>query len=197
MEAVEHLGQKVVELEVRKRGVGDALEASGDPGRLTRVVEQVGTVEGERHPAGDVLGDGELPGAERRALVAAGEQHHSERSSARCQRHEHRRPHVELLHDVDVLGALKQVVQHLLCEVRDHLRLTIVQHPDAAGTFFHGKHQLILVERKFEQGESNPGIIRLGFSNAVTRNASPTGFPLVESKRIPHTLKEPFGAETK
>ena len=128
VEAVEHLGQKVVELEVRKRGVGDALEASGDPGRLTRVVEQVGTVEGERHPAGDVLGDCELPGAERRALVAAGEQHHSERSSARCQRHEHRRPHVELLHDVDVLGALKQVVQHLLCEVRDHLRLTVDEH---------------------------------------------------------------------
>jgi hypothetical protein len=31
----------------------------------------------------------------------------------------------------------------------------------------------------------------------VTRNASPTGFPLVESKRIPQTLKKPLRADTK
>ena len=37
VEAVEHLGEQVVELEVRERGIGDALEAAGDLGGLTRV----------------------------------------------------------------------------------------------------------------------------------------------------------------
>jgi len=31
------------------------------------------------------------------------------------------------------------------------LLVHIVQHPDAAGTFFHGQHQLVLVELRFDE----------------------------------------------
>ena len=34
-----------------------------------------------------------------------------------------------------------------VCSLRAHM----IQHPDAAGTFFHGKHQLILGERKLDR----------------------------------------------
>ena len=131
VQPVEHLGQQVVELQVGQRGVGDALEAPRDLCRLARISEQPGAVERECHPAGDVLGDGQLPRAERRPLAVAGEQHHPKHPAPRGERHVHRRAHVELPHDLDVLGAAKPLAQHLLGEIRHDLGQAVDEHaPD-------------------------------------------------------------------
>ena len=131
VQPVEHLGQQVVELQVGERGVGDALEAPRDLCRLARISEQPRRVERECHPAGDVLGDGQLPRAERRPLAVAGEQHHPKHPAPRGERHVHRRAHVELPHDLDVLGAAEPLAQHLLGEIRHDLGQAVDEHaPD-------------------------------------------------------------------
>jgi hypothetical protein len=72
------------------------------PGRVRALLDlavEAGAVEGEREPRGEILGEGDLVGRIRRALLGAGERQHAELLLARLQRHGDDRARVEVVEE--------------------------------------------------------------------------------------------------